>query len=288
MSNQKRWNANGQEIKPAIHFIDDSQNSQEGVTNQQMMQNTYGYEGGMQPMWNNPMGGNGYMPNGAVGQPGSYMDPEIYKQMQSAQIEVCKQQEIINHKSQVEFFRQKALIEYKSQDELARQKELIDYRLEKKLHDEERKRGLVDEVQITAQGVPVIITKSIAYEASPRIFTNMIYPKVSVLWNMVNPSKEYLQLECAVEGIEKILYLDSSKILKGSYLREKLAGIGVYSEVSDKKTKELMHKLLIILSSRGKTYLIPPHTGWVKRPDKQYIFVSKEDLTWENVIQLGK
>lgn len=95
-------------------------------------------------------------------------------------------------------------------------------------------------------------------------------------------------LECLVGGEKKYIFLSSDKLGKGNYVVEKLTSAGVYFEIKPSQIKPLVLNLIgrLVQNSSSKKQ-IPETDGWIKL-NNEYIFFSKEDLTWAKIKLLMK
>lgn len=154
----------------------------------------------------------------------------------------------------------------------------------------ERKRGVFEEIEITPEGNPQIITRNLAIPACPRRFVNMQSPSITILKRLADKAEQIYLLECISGTQKKRLFLDKEKAGNGSYLVGKLGSEGIcFMTNKAAKSKVLAQQLLAALlvhSPREK--FLPDNGGYYETPDGSLKYAGKDDLTWNVVKKQSK
>lgn len=153
--------------------------------------------------------------------------------------------------------------------------------------EEERKRCIYCEVIINEDGELYEVTRNLSIEAYPRQMTNMKRPTLQILTCVSAPGEQIYLLECFQGDAQKQIFLDATKAGKGSYILRKLASQGILFFGSEKHNKKMVLQLLSLLLRGATECELPEKTGWTKK-DGKFIFVRKEDLTWNKALKMSK
>lgn len=152
-----------------------------------------------------------------------------------------------------------------------------------KEEDEERRRGLHEDIEVTQEGKIQAITRNLSVAAEPRSIINMQKPSITVLKRLADPTEQIYLLNCVTNGCEKKIFLDTEKSGNGSYLVKKLGSAGVCFKVNKiAESKVLAVKLLCVLLDFAREEFLSDCVGWYMMPGGHPKFTGEEEKTWNH------
>ena len=153
--------------------------------------------------------------------------------------------------------------------------------------EEERKRSIYYEVILNEDGELYEVTRNLSIEAYPRQMTNMKKPTLQILTCASVPGEQIYLLNCFQGETQKQIFLEATKAGKPSYILRKLASQGIIFFGSEKHNKKMVLQLLSLLLRGAAECELPEKIGWTKK-DGKFIFIRKEDLTWNRALKMSK
>lgn len=170
---------------------------------------------------------------------------------------------------------------------IVEQKRLETYRKKLELREEqrERRKALVEELQVSDDGRITVVTRNTAFKAEPRLITNMWNPALEIYRSNELEEPPCYELSCSIGMEEKRrVFLDSDKIVRPSYLFRKLTAIGIYFHAPYQKVMPLLVVMLGKMAEKcEEVRFLPDSEGWVKWDDGTFEYFGEEDLTWDYV-----
>ena len=207
-------------------------------------------------------------------------NPQMVLYCQKTQVDIQKEMQLSNIR----------IGESLTKTYYAEQRRTEEYERRLKLREEakERQRAIVEILDVDEEGQLLVCSKNTSIDARPRRISNMRQPSITVLQCTNSTECLCYMLECLVGREKKYIFLSSDKLGKGNYVVEKLTSAGVYFEIKPSQIKPLVLNLIgrLVQNSSSKKQ-IPETDGWIKL-NNEYIFFSKEDLTWAKIKLLMK
>lgn len=182
--------------------------------------------------------------------------------------------------------------EHMVKTDYSEQKKVQSYerRLVLKEQADERKRSNFDEVLLDDNGEIFVKMGNLAIVTHPRHITNMRKPKVTVFHNVDPLVPPCYGIACIVDGKERYVFLDSSRIGTGRYLLRKFEAAGIYFIYKPKSgIPEIVHRLVCMLISNSNCECELPNTeGWYTDSEGESKMAKKGDFTWTKLMTLVK
>lgn len=172
--------------------------------------------------------------------------------------------------------------EAKAQIQVQKQLAAYQERQRIKAAEEERKRGIYEELSITASGDLIMKTKNLSFPALPRVITNMKRPQLTVLIRKDDPSEKAYLLECAVEEKKVQVYLDCENAGNATYVLRKFTARGIIFKMPRVKAKDVVGQLLAMLLPNCVSEEIPDDSGWMEQ-DGKFIYWEEGAITWKEI-----
>lgn len=111
-------------------------------------------------------------------------------------------------------------------------------------------------------------------------------PRIVILKRLKDQADEIFLLKCKVNNVPKEFMIDPKKAGKGSYLIKKFVLIGAYFHLPSAKVKDAVIQLLALLIASGpEELLLADDEGYVEFPDKGFVYIGEEDLTWKKAVR---
>lgn len=199
-------------------------------------------------------------------------------------------QNMQNRLIQSSFESQIRVSEHMAKTDYSEQKRLQSYqrRLELKEQADERKRSHFDDVFLDDSGEVLIETRNLAIITHPRHITNMREPKLTVFYNVDPLISPCYAIACVVDGKERHIFLDSTRIGVGRYLLRKFEAAGIYFMYKPKSgTPEIVHRLVCMLISNPSGECELPNTeGWYTDSEGEMKMAKEGDFTWKKLMTL--
>lgn len=153
--------------------------------------------------------------------------------------------------------------------------------------EEERRRSIYYDVILNEDGELYEVTRNLSIQVYPRQLTNMKKPTLKILTCISEPGEQIYLLDCFQGEVEKQIFLDATKTGKPSYILRKLASQGIIFFGNENHNKKIVLQLFSLLLRGAVECELPEKTGWTKK-DGKFIFVRKEDLTWNRALKMSK
>lgn len=153
----------------------------------------------------------------------------------------------------------------------------------------EKKRALVEVLEVDNSGEVVLITKNVSFDSIPRKVTNLKTPKIMIYRSLSDPEIEYAYMlygKIAERNVN--IWLSPKKIAKGNYLEGKLLNAGVIFEIQKQnRLKQILSIFIgkLIDQCEGELFL-PDMPGWYQEPNGRINFIREGGLTWSRVKKL--
>lgn len=100
----------------------------------------------------------------------------------------------------------------------------------------------------------------------------------------------FYKLFLLVNSRNEEVFLDRRKMGKAEYLLEKITEVGGRIYISKKSVRDnmLLDFVAKLIGICEKKEIIPANIGWNKIEEKEYKFIKKGELLWENIIEKAK
>ena len=160
---------------------------------------------------------------------------------------------------------------------------LEEQRFIKKEQQREYRAALYDDLYINHDGTVHVVTRNSIINATPKTVFNFIEPRLTRLV-CTDGSDDFVKLTFKIRQNPIELYLEKTKLSSAKYVFSKMYTVGVSVAVKkDSDAAQMIYKLISLLMIDAPVEIIPEHEGWCKMPDDKYVFVRKEELTWEKL-----
>lgn len=141
-------------------------------------------------------------------------------------------------------------------------------------------------VSLNDRGEVILDKKNALIDLGSRSVTNMIRPHMRRIVRLDSDGDFCYRLDCLVDGKERRLYLEPSKITNKSYLEMKLSQIGAFIKGEGKKA--LPEIMALFIQEGGEDLIVSDSPGWYLDAENHLIFFGENDLTWKEVQKLCK
>lgn len=151
-------------------------------------------------------------------------------------------------------------------------------------------RSLYHSVALNSDGSIIEISNSSDTTSPQHLICNMRQPILTKLIHFENHAEIAYRLDAIVNEQPIAVFLSQEKIGCGTYLCHKLSASGItFFTDSPSRRKQYATNLLCLLMGQCKQMeLIYDEPGWHLTPENNFIFITKEDTTWNSLIQITR
>ena len=154
-----------------------------------------------------------------------------------------------------------------------------------KAMEAEQKRSQYHDIAIDSNGTVVEISNSSNPSDTQHLICNARYLTPILLLRASNTDDQILVVQGLINENSFSVFLNPTQIGACSYVYRKLlsAGVKFYAD-SVSLQKALARNLIVtLLSNCNQTEYIYDTPGWHLSPDKTFIFIDQEDLSWTKI-----